>query len=265
MTTTLRSERHSRVLLLTLESPCGRNPVSPELGQAIADAVSGAAEDASIGVILITGSAKAFSVGGDIAALVAGFDTPRSDDETRDLLGQSASGCTALTDSPKPTIAMVNGAAAGGGLALAAACDIRIAAGSAKFAYAYPRIGLAGDLAANWSLTQILGPARALYFALSARTITADEALALGLVSEVHPDEQAADAAMALAADIASMSPMALAQVKANLSAARSWPRHAAIGIESENFLQARRHPDHREAAMAFLEKRQPRWADASD
>lgn len=265
MTTTLRAARDGRVLLLTMESDCGRNPVSPTVGTAIAEAVAAAADDAAVGAILLTGSGKAFSAGGDISGLVATFDTPRSDDETRDLLAQSASGCTALIDSPKPTIALLNGAAAGGGLALAAACDIRIAAVSAKFAYAYPRIGLAGDLAANWSLTQILGPARALYFALSAKTLPAEEALALGLVSEVHPDADAADAAAALARDIASMSPMALAQVKANLSAARSWPRHAAIGIESDNFIQARAHPDHREAATAFLEKRPPRWVGAAD
>lgn len=259
--TTLRAAQRDRVLTLTLESACGRNPVSPELGLSIREQVMRANADPSVGVIVLTGSGKAFSAGGDINGLIAGLDAPRPDADTLTLLGHSASGCTALMDSPKPTIALVNAAAAGGGLALAAACDIRIAAASARFTFAYPRIALAGDLAANWSLNRILGPAKALYFGLSGKIVSASEALALGLVSEVCADDRLEEEGFALARDIASMSPMALAQVKANMDAARTLGRDAAIAVESENFLIARAHPDHREAAVAFLEKRTPRWS----
>ena len=258
--TRLRKSRKGRALLLTMESACGKNPVSPELGRQISEAVGEAEVDDSIGVILLTGANGVFSAGGDIHGLLASFDSPPPDDELRALLAQSASASLALMDCSQPTIALVNGAAAGGGLALAAACDIRIASQSAKFAYAYPRIALAGDLAANWSLTRILGPAKARWFCLTGKILSAGQALAIGLVDEVHADEDLAGAGQALGNATAAMSPMALAQVKANLEAASSLAREPAIAVETENFLIARRHEDHREAAKAFLEKRQPRW-----
>jgi len=263
-TTSLSKSRHGRVLKLTLESDCGRHPVSPELGLALHSSIADAESDDAVGAILLTGSGKTFSAGGDIGGLIAGLDAGRPDAETRALLAQSASGCLALMRSAKPTIALVNGAAAGGGLALAAACDIRLASHAAKFAFAYPRIALAGDLAACWSLNRILGPSRALYFALSAKRLSASEALALGLIAEVHADDGLQQAGLTLAQDIASMSPIALAQVKMNFRAAATVSRDEAIEIESDNFLLARAHPDHREAAVAFIEKRRPRWTQGA-
>lgn len=262
-TTSLSKSRHGRVLKLTLESGCGRHPVSPELGLAIQSSIVDAENDDGVGAILLTGSGKTFSAGGDIGDLIAGLDAARPNAETSALLARSASGCLALMNATKPTIALVNGAAAGGGLALAAACDIRLASHSAKFAFAYPRIALAGDLAACWSLNRVLGPSRALYFALSAKLLSAGEALALGLIVEVHADDGLQQAGLKLAQDIASMSPMALAQVKMNFHAAATVSRDEAVAIESANFLLARAHPDHREAATAFLEKRRPRWAQS--
>lgn len=259
-TTSLAISRHGRVVKLTLESDCGRHPVSPELGLAIQRSVADAESDDSVGAILLTGGGKTFSAGGDIGGLIAGLDAARPDAETSALLAQSMSGCLALMNSAKPTIALVNGTVAGGGLALAAACDIRLASQAAKFAFAYPRIALAGDLGVCWSLNAILGPARALYFALSGRILSATEALALGLIAEVHAEDGLQQAGLSLAQDIASMSPKALAQVKVNFRAAATVSRDEAIEIESDNFLQARAHPHHREAATAFLEKRLPRW-----
>ena len=264
-TTLLHKTRIGRTLLLTMESSCGKNPVSPELGRQITDAIGEAQGDAGVGVILLKGAGKVFSAGGDINGLIASFDAPMPDAELRRQLAQSASGCLALMDSAKPTIALVNGAAAGGGLAVAAACDIRVAGQSAKFAYAYPRIALAGDLAANWSLTRILGPAKARYFCLTGKILTASEAQRIGLVEEVHADAELETAGLAFAEVIGSMSPMALAQVKVGMDAASALPRDAAIEVETANFLIARRHPDHREAAMAFLEKRPPNWGASQD
>ena len=262
MSTGLRQSRHGRALLLTMESRCGKNPVSAQLGLRISDAIRKAEGDDGIGVVLLTGAGDVFSAGGDINGLIASFETPVPDDLLREQLAQSASACLALMDSPLPTIALVNGAAAGGGLALAAACDIRIASQSAKFAYAYTRIGLAGDLAANWSLTRILGPGRARYFCLAGKVLSAAEALNIGLVDELHAPADLAEAGLALARSVGALSPAALAQIKAGLDAAANQPRDSAIEVETANFLIARRHPDHREAAQAFLEKRPPRWAD---
>ena len=252
--------QEGRVLVLSMASACGNNPVSPELGSAIKRAVADAAADNSVGVIVLTGAGKVFSAGGDINGLIAACDAPRPDAVVRDLLGQSAAASLALMDCPKPTIAMINGAAAGGGLALAAACDLRLAGQSAKFAYAYPRIALAGDLVANWALTRVLGMGRARQFCLSARVLSAAAALDIGLVGEVHADADLRAAVLALAGDMAGMSPMALAQVKTNLEAAASLSREAAVEVEVRGFLAARLHADHREAAMAFIEKRAPRW-----
>ena len=97
---------------------------------------------------------------------------------------------------------------------------------------------------------------------VTGKVLSASEALAIDLVSEIHPDPDLEAAGSALAHAIAAMSPMALAQVKANLEAARTLPRDQAVQVECESFLLASAHPDHREAATAFLEKRAPRWAE---
>lgn len=259
--TSVSKSQHGRVVVLTMESRCGRHPVSPELGFSIQSSIAAAERDDTVGAIILTGAGSMFSAGGDIGDLVAGLDRARPDAETRILLAQSEAGCLALMKSSKPTIAVVNGPAAGGGLALAASCDIRLASQNAIFAFAYPAIALAGDLGICWSLNAILGRARALYFALSGKQFSASDALTLGLVAEVHADDVLQQAGVKLAERIASMSPMALAQIKANFEVAAALSRDEATEIERDNFLRARAHPDHREAAMAFLEKRMPLWA----
>lgn len=256
----LRCERVDRVLLLTIDVPAARNAVSPDLGRAISSAVAEAAEDDAVGAIVLTGAGSVFSAGGDINGLIASLDRERAEDEERALLAITTAAALALADSPRPTIALVNGACAGGGLALAAACDIRLAGGRAKFAFAYPHIGLGSDLAAAWSLNRVLGPARARHFCLLAPTIDAEEALRIGLVGAVHPDDRLRDEGLALACRLAAMPPLALAQVKANLDAAATLPRAAALAVETDNFIRARASADHREAATAFVEKRAPRF-----
>lgn len=254
--TRLVEERRGRVLLLRMESVCGRNPVSPTLSASIRDALTRASADSGIGAIILTGSNGVFSAGGDVRKLLTAFDEPRDVAVLQTLLAEAAATAVALSDSEKPTIAVVNGAAAGGGLALALACDIRIAAASAKFAYAYPHIALAGDFAINWNLMRVLGPARAGHFCLSGRTLDSAAALRIGLVGEVIADDLLEAEAMVLATDIASMPPQAIVRVKANLDICETASRTQAILLESENFVIASRSAEHRNALEGFVERR---------
>ena len=258
----LRVGREGRVTVLTIDSPEAMNAMSPALGAEIITALDAAEADAGVGAVILTGAGEVFSAGGDIRGLVSSLDRAAGGGEAaraegeRAALAATTQACLRLSDCRKPTIAAINGAAAGGGLALAAACDIRIAAQGAKLAFAYPRIGLGGDLAATWSLNRILGPARAREFCLLAPVLSGDAALAMGLVGAVHPAESLMAEALKTAARLAAMPPMALAHIKANLDAAASLPRDQAIAVEAANFIVARASADHKEAASAFIEKR---------
>ncbi len=163
-----------------------------------------------------------------------------------------------LHEMPKPTIAMVRGAAAGAGLSLALACDLRIAADSARFATAFARVGYSGDFGGSWFLTQLVGTARARELYYTARIVDAAEALALGIVNRLVPDAQLEEETLALATRLARGPRVALRYMKRNMNAAETGSLKDCLDLEAWNHTRTGFTDDHREAAKAFVDKREP-------
>jgi 2-(1,2-epoxy-1,2-dihydrophenyl)acetyl-CoA isomerase len=163
-----------------------------------------------------------------------------------------------LHEMPKPTIAMVRGPAAGAGLSLALACDLRIAGDSARFGTAFARVGYSGDFGGSYFLTQLVGTAVARELYYTAALVDAPQALALGLVNRVVPDDRLEGETMALASQIASGPRVAHRYMKRNLNAAENGTLKELLDLEAWHHTRTGMTDDHREAARAFVEKRAP-------
>jgi 2-(1,2-epoxy-1,2-dihydrophenyl)acetyl-CoA isomerase len=163
-----------------------------------------------------------------------------------------------LFDLAKPTIAALPGAAAGAGLSIALACDLRIAARSAFVTTAFANIGLSGDYGGSWLLTRLVGVARAKELYYTSRRVGADEALALGIVNEVVADELLMARTRELARSIAEGPPIALRYMKENLNRAVGADLRSALALEADRMVRCTRTDDHREAVQAFMAKRKP-------
>jgi 2-(1,2-epoxy-1,2-dihydrophenyl)acetyl-CoA isomerase len=159
---------------------------------------------------------------------------------------------------PKPTIAMVNGVAAGAGMSLALACDLRIAGESARMTTAFAKVGLSGDYGGTYFLTQLVGPSKARELYLTAEMLDAPRLLALGMVSRVVPDAALVAETMALAGQFAAGPRVAYRYIKRNIRAAEEGTLADALDAEAYGMLRCRDSADHAEAAQAFVEKRAP-------
>jgi 2-(1,2-epoxy-1,2-dihydrophenyl)acetyl-CoA isomerase len=163
-----------------------------------------------------------------------------------------------LHELPKPTIAMINGPAAGAGLALALACDLRIAGTSARLVTAFVKVGFSGDFGGSYFLTRLVGTAKARELYFTGRPDDTDEALSLGLVNRVVPDEELAGVTMELARSLAYGPSIALSLMKRNMNCAETGGLAELLDTEAAHQVQTGRTQDHREAAKAFVEKRAP-------
>jgi len=217
------------------------------------------AEDPAIGCVVLTGNGKAFCSGGDVKvqAAVAG-KSEQSPEQRTDQLRASMEASRLLHEMPKPTIAMVNGVAAGAGMSLALACDLRIAGESARMTTAFAKVGLSGDYGGTYFLTQLVGSAKARELYLTAEMLDASRLMALRMVSRVVPDAALAAETMALAAQFASGPRMAYRYIKRNIKAAEAGTLSDALDAEAYGMLRCRETADHAEAAQAFVEKRKP-------
>jgi enoyl-CoA hydratase/carnithine racemase len=162
----------------------------------------------------------------------------------------------ALVALRKPTLAALPGPAAGAGLSIALACDLRIAAQSAFVATGYLKVGLSGDYGITWLLTQLVGRGRASELMLLGDKVDAQRCLSLGLFNRVVPDDRLREEAFALARQLAQGPGLAQALVKDNLDDAATMPFDAALNHEAERLIRASMHGDHAEAVRAFVEKR---------
>jgi len=256
----LTCEVVQRVAVITLSRPEARNALSDELTKALRQQIAERGHDPAVGALLITGAGKAFCSGGDVKGM-GGRRSPDGqtpDERFQTMRARHHEIAGALTDLRKPTIAALPGAAAGAGLAIALACDLRIAARSAFVSTGYARIGLSGDYGIAWMLTRAVGPARARELMLLCERITAERAETLGLVNRVVEDDVLYPEAMKLAVQVANGPAVALGYIKDNLDEALEIDHHAAIDREAERLIRASGSEDHREAVAAFVEKREP-------
>jgi len=208
-------------------------------------------------VIVLTGAGRAFCAGGDVKSMAEGGEE-RSAAEATARLRSRMEVSRILHELPKPTIAMINGPAAGAGLAFALACDLRIAGASARLVTAFVKVGFSGDFGGSFFLTRLVGTAKARELYFTGRPVDAQEALSLGLVNRVVPDDQLADATMELARSLAQGPQIALGLMKRNLNCAEISGLAELLDMEAANQVLTGRTEDHREAAKAFVEKRAP-------
>jgi 2-(1,2-epoxy-1,2-dihydrophenyl)acetyl-CoA isomerase len=263
----LRAEVDDGVAVITMNRPERRNAFSPEMLSALAAVLSQAETDDAVGCVVLTGASGAFSAGGDVKRMAAG---PAGRAETsagpsldalihRQRLSQRATSGR-LWSMPKPTIAAIAGPAAGAGLSLALACDLRYAVPEAILTTAFARVALAGDYGGTWFLTRLVGSSKAKQLYYFSERLTADDAQRLGIVNEIFPAAGFEQAVMSRARQLAHGPAVAYRYMKENLNRAVTGELGDCMDIEVTHHVHTSRTEDHREASRAFVEKREPRF-----
>jgi 2-(1,2-epoxy-1,2-dihydrophenyl)acetyl-CoA isomerase len=220
--------------------------------------VSDAAADNSIGSIILTGTGRGFCAGGDVKNMSKGSERADTMEARLEPLRRKMEVSRLLHDIPKPTIAMLKGPAAGAGLSLALACDMRFADPTVRVVTAFARVGLSGDFGGSWFLTRLVGPAKAKELYLSSPSIEAEEALRLGIVNRVVDSEKLEVETQRFASELAKGPRIALAHMKRNLNAAEIGDLATCLDLEAIHHARCGMTADHLEAAKAFVEKRKP-------
>jgi 2-(1,2-epoxy-1,2-dihydrophenyl)acetyl-CoA isomerase len=247
--------RAGAVQTITLNRPDVLNAFNAEMHRALAGALK-EARSPDVRAVVLTGAGRGFCVGQDLTE----FREAPGDIGER-LRGNYHPNILAIRALEKPVIAAVNGAAAGAGLSLACACDLRIAADSATFVPAFINIGLVPDSGGTFFVRRLLGYARAFEWLASGRRLSAAEAHAWGLVSEVVEEVALAARVAELAAEMAAMPTCAIGMTKRLLDHAETATLEQQLEREAQLQSAATQSEDFREGVAAFLEKRPPRFA----
>ena len=253
----VETSRDGAVLTITLNRPDVLNAFNTEMHRALGGALKDA-RDPSVRAVVITGAGRGFCVGQDLTE----FREAPGDIGSR-LRATYHPNIRAIRALEKPVIAAVNGAAAGAGMSLACACDLRIAADSASFIPAFINIGLIPDSGGSYFVTRILGPARAFEWLASGKKLTAAEAHAWGLVSEVVEADGLGLRTAELAAQLAGMPTRAIGMTKRLLDAAPTASLEEQLEREAQLQATATQTEDFKEGVAAFLEKRPPKFRGA--
>ena len=244
------------VATITFNRPEAMNALDDATKDALLAALRQAAQDTAVRAVILTGTGRAFSVGQDL----------------REHAGKLASGepisntvekhynpiTLAIAGMAKPVVAAVNGVAAGAGAGFALACDLRIAAETAKVNLAFAGVALSADSGASWTLQRLVGQARALELLLVPETISAERAYQLGLYTELVPEEKLAQRAREVAEKLAAGPTVAYASIKESVAYGASHTLAETLEVEDAMQQRCAAAPDHREAVEAFLAKRPP-------
>jgi 2-(1,2-epoxy-1,2-dihydrophenyl)acetyl-CoA isomerase len=254
----LLRERDGRVLILTLNRPERLNALTRELHRQLHEAVLECSRDSEIGAVVLTGAGRAFCSGGDLGDRKHSAAAPPTVEQRADELLQHSETARLLHEMPKPTLAMINGVAAGSGLSLALACDFRLASRSAALTTAYAKVALSGDLGVSYFLTHLVGAARARELLFLSDKMDAAEAHRLGLVNRLVEDADLRDATLQIARQLANGPSVAFRYMKRNLILARNGSLREVLESEAYGMARCGRTQDVKEAALAFLDKRAP-------
>ncbi|MCW2665301.1 MAG: 2-(1,2-epoxy,2-dihydrophenyl)acetyl-CoA isomerase [Frankiales bacterium] len=244
------------VAVLTLNRPERRNALSAEMLAGLALALARVDADDDIGAVVLTGAGGAFCAGGDVKGFAERRPGPAPSNQEADQRRSQAAISGRLARMSTPSIAALPGAAAGAGLSIALACDLRYAADTAVLTTAFAKVGLAGDYGSAWFLVQLVGPAKARELLWLSTKLTAQEALALGLVNAVVAPEDVLARAVDVARQLAGGPRVALAYMKENVELAMHAPLDSYMDVEVTHHLRSFATEDHVEASRAFVEKR---------
>lgn len=250
--------RNMGVATIRMNRPERLNAYNEEMGEALLSAVSEAAADPAIRCMVLTGTGKAFSAGGDVE-LFAAFGEKGPAKFMGLAIGLHALIAT-LRRAPKPVVAAVNGVAAGAGFSMALACDVAVATASARFTLGYQNIGLSPDGGMTFFLARAVGTQRAMEMTLFSRVLSAEKAAAWGLLQEIFADEEFAGGVEALAGRLASGPTLAYLRAKELYNRALSQPLEAQLEEERQSISRCAGTRDFREGIRAFLEKRPARF-----
>ena len=246
------------IATVTMNRPEARNAFTAEMMAGLTEAFNRLAADTSVRVVVLTGAEGAFCSGGDVKSFAANAGAKVNLDARILDLRNRMDVSRVLHEMPKPTLAVIPGPAAGAGFSLAMACDMRIAADTAKITTAFSKVGLSGDFGGSFFLTKLLGAAKARELYFTGEVVSGKEAAAIGMVSKSVPDEELPKAAAAMAKHLASLPTVAVGYMKKNLNTALEGSLSDVLDWEATNMVRSFETEDHRGAAKAFVEKRAP-------
>lgn len=255
---TLLQSTDGALRVLSMNRPQRRNALNAALCEQLVQALRDAADDTDIGAVLLRGEGAAFCVGGDVKDMAQGVGREATTEQRVRSLRRRMEAARLLHVTPKPTIAAIHGAVAGAGLSLALACDFRLVARSTKLTTAFAKVALSGDYGGSWFLTRIVGTARARDLYLRPRVLSADDALTMGLATEVVDDDRLHERAQEFAQQLAQGPRVTLGYMKQNLNHAEAGTLDSALDLEALHHVLSATTDDHREAAAAFVDKREP-------
>jgi 2-(1,2-epoxy-1,2-dihydrophenyl)acetyl-CoA isomerase len=259
----LSVRRDGAATWITLDRPDALNALDGPTKDELLGALGDAADDPGVRAVALTGSGRAFCVGQDLRELEQGYREGRAADFAAELERHYAPVCRLLAGMPKPTVAVVNGVAAGAGVSLALACDLRLASSDARWRLAFSGIALVPDAGSTWHLPRVVGLSRAMEMALLGDWVDADQALAFGLANRVWPAEDFPGQAAAAVAALAAGPTLAFGRTKALLRDHLATDLDTALAGEAEAQVASGQTKDHLEGVTAFLEKRPPDFQGA--
>ncbi len=252
-------ERNGSVATIRLNRPDKLNALNVELGRALVHALLRASQDSAVRAVVLTGAGRAFCAGGDIELLLD-LRKRNASDELEALLVAGKEICLSISTMTKPVIAAVNGPAAGGGMNLALAADMRIASDQARFAESFAKIGLYPDFGGTYFLPRIVGPTLAAELFYTAEILSAEDALRLGIVNRVFPKDTFEQETKKIVDMLAAAAPVALRDVKRTILADDRKVLEAKLDEEIRLQIHCFKSEDCLEGLNAFMEKRQPNF-----
>ncbi len=257
----LRVETREGVRSLTFQRPERLNSFGPAEIRELRLALQEAAQDPGVRAVLLTGEGRAFSAGGDVAAMGESLEAGNLPSMFHDLVGEQERCVREIVEMAKPVVAALPGVAAGGGMSLALACDWRVASPTASLVVAFPSLGAIPDGGLTYFLPHYLGIGEAQRLLFGPGRLSAEEALELSLIHEIVPADALRDRAHERARELAQGPTRAYGAIKRLLLAAYHQPLEAQLSLERRAMVEATRGPELPEGIRAFLAKRPPRFS----
>ena len=258
MSEPVRYDVQDHVATITLDRPDAMNSLDLATKEALLAAIHRAAGNDDVRAVVLTGSGRAFCVGQDLREHIENIASKPLEEVWATVDAHYSPIALGLATMAKPVIAAVNGVAAGAGLSIAMACDLRIAADTAGFNTAFTGVALSCDTGSSWTLPRLIGPTKAMELLLMPRTLDCQEAVELGLVNRVVPADDLAVEAATLASRLATGPTLAYASVKQSMAFAATHPLEEALAFESRMMARTGGSDDHRNAVQSFVDKEKP-------